>query len=118
MVDRKSAANGAIYVLMGAGMQGSNGPPTTVSIQLYKILCSFQFGLDTITLKKTHFNQLNLHLRSLLRRLQSLPDTTANEAISLGSGIPLIEGLVDKAIVSLVTCISHKPSSIAYRLAI
>ena len=69
-------------------------------------------------MKKKHFIQLNLHLRSILRRLQSLPDTTANEAIYLMSGIPPIEALVDKAIVSLVTCISHKPSSIVYRLAI
>ena len=76
------------------------------------------FGLETITLKKKHFNQLNLHLCSVLRRLQSLPDTTANEVIYLMSGIPPVEALVDTARVSLVACISHKISSIIYRLAI
>ena len=30
IMDRISAANGEIYALMGAGMHGSNGLPTTV----------------------------------------------------------------------------------------
>lgn len=89
-----SKARRAAYALMRTGLHGCDGlgPATSIRlIQLFVTPCLLH-GLDAAVLDKSSIHQLETFYRKILRQVQSLPESTAVEAIYWMSGNTPIEG--------------------------
>ncbi len=86
------SARKTAYALMGVGLHGINGldPGTAVHLVKTYILPKLLYGLDSVILRRKDIDELETYYRKLLRQIQGLPDTTANEAVYLLIGaLPL-----------------------------
>ena len=81
--DKIKLARRTAYSLMGAGFHGINGlsPVTTKRMMQLYITPRLLFGLETLIINSKQRELLEKYYRTLLRRLQSLPESTAIEAL-------------------------------------
>jgi hypothetical protein len=104
------------YALMGAGMHGFNGISPHVSKTLMSTYVDpvVLYGLESLCIKESDLEALEKSHISLLRQLQSLPNSTAIPAIYLLLGILPIRAQIHIKILSLYISILHRPSSVEY----
>ena len=76
---------------MGSGLHGKGVNPTVgLKMGTTYVLSRIIYGLESCVLKKSDINALSVYYRKLLRQIQGLHDTTAQEAIFLLIGaLPL-----------------------------
>ena len=91
-------ARRALYALTSSGMHGLNGLHPTVSMKLWNayILPHLTYGLEQAMCSKTDIELLEKFQRATFRRIQHLPDSTANVAVLLMLGELPIQATVDK----------------------
>ena len=91
-------ARRALYALTSSGMHGLNGLHPTVSMKLWNayILPRLTYGLEQAMCSKTDIELLEKFQRATFRRIQHLPDSTANVAVLLMLGELPIQATVDK----------------------
>ena len=96
----KRIANGrqTLYGLFGSGMHGTNGLPVMTSVHLYQvyIIPRIIFGLEALVLKKTHFYNLEMLQRSILKSLLGVPKRTAIPALYIITGLHPIEKQINR----------------------
>ncbi len=82
---RIGATNRTRYALMGVGLHGINGldPGTACKLVNMYVLPKLIYGLESVVLTSSDYKELDLFYKQLLKQLQGLPDTTANEAVYL-----------------------------------
>ena len=109
----------AMYSLMGAGAYGNSGLNPQVSIHMWKTfaLPRMLYGLEISRLRNSDTMQLEALQRSILRRLQCLPNNTANVAVYCLLGVRPIEQEIDLKKLSFLVSILYNDSSIEAALA-
>ena len=109
------------YSRLGAGLHGQNGMDPRSSartIQLY-VMPRLVHGLEATILRRGDVVQLEIYYRKLLRQVQSLPESTAMEAVYLMIGLLPIEALIHQRALSLFGSISRlEPTDTLYQLAL
>jgi hypothetical protein len=102
--DKLSMTRRTVYGLMGTGLHGSNGIGPAISVVIYRcyVLPRLLYGLDVAELNITQMSEVRSQHLSMLRRFQSLPDSTATSAIYLLSGTMPIDGEIDISRLGLV----------------
>ena len=117
--DRIHLGRKTSYAMMGAGLYGVNGLPPLVSVNLYQtfVIPRMISGLETVTLKKSDMVKLEIYHKTTLKRLQGLPERTANEAVYLLSGVQPIEAILDMRYLSLFGAICRQQYSTIWNLA-
>ena len=82
---------------MGAGAYGNSGLNPPVSFHMWKTfaLPRMLYGLEVFNLKRSDTVQLESIQKSILRRLQYLPNNTANVAVYCLLGARSIEQEID-----------------------
>ena len=98
-----SAARRTTYALFGTGLHGRNGldPVTSMKIVQLYILPRLVHGLDAAVLPRSQIEKLETAYRKLLRMLQSLPESTAAEAVYLLLGALPLEAILHQRIFAL-----------------
>ncbi|CAG2194396.1 unnamed protein product [Mytilus edulis] len=93
-----------VYSLMGAGLYGLNGVNPKVSLHLIRcyVIPRLLYGLEVILLSKTDISNLTTYFVKLLKRIQHLPDRTANAAVLLLIGQIPIEAEIHKRILGIL----------------
>ncbi len=83
--DRIQTGRRMAYQLMGAGLRGVNGitPHITKSMVSVYVCPALMYGLEALSLDENSIDKIDAYHRSLLRKLQSLPESTAKPAIYL-----------------------------------
>ena len=78
-------ARSTAYALLGVGLHGDNGldPGTSLRIISTFVTPRLLYGLDSVRLTKKDMTSLDTFYKQLLKKIQGLPDTTANEAVYL-----------------------------------
>ena len=109
----------AMYSLMGAGAYGNSGLNPQVSIHMWKTfaLPRMLYGLEISRLRNSDTMQLEALQRSILRRIQCLPNNTANVAVYCLLGVRPIEQEIDLKKLSFLVSILYNDSSIEAALA-
>ena len=105
-------ARRALYALTSSDMHGLNGLHPTVSMKLWNayILPRLTYGLEQAMCSKTDIELLEKFQRATFRRIQHLPDSTANVAVLLMLGELPIQATVDKqTLVFFCQCCSSSP---------
>lgn len=105
---------------MGVGLHGENGldPSTAMSIMNTYILPIMLYGLEIVTPSGKCLEYLSVQFKKLLKQLLSLPQTVANPAIYIISGMLPIEAQVDIKILSFYGNITRQEKvSIEWQLA-
>jgi hypothetical protein len=104
------------YALMGAGLYGVNGISPHVSKTLITTYVdpAVLYGLEALCMSDSDLAALDKFQRSLLRQIQSLPDSTAIPAIYLLLGILPLRAQVHQKILSLYNSILQRPNSVEY----
>ncbi|MES9879579.1 MAG: reverse transcriptase family protein [Sedimenticola sp.] len=102
--DRVSTARRTLYALINTGLHGTNGLNPIVSYRIYQtfILPRLLYGLETLPLLKKHIHQLRSFHQGTIRKLQSLPERTATEAVYLLLGALPIEAELHRRQLSLL----------------
>jgi hypothetical protein len=118
--DKIKLARRTAYSLMGAGFHGTNGLSPSICRAIYTIYVQprLLYGLECMVLKRKHYDALELYHRGLIRRLASLPERTAKEAIYLALGIPPIEATLDIRMLNLYGMITNRKNSVLRQVAI
>ena len=95
---RIQLARQTVYSLMGAGLYGLNGVNPKVSLHLIRcyVIPRLLYGLEVILLSKTDISNLSTYFIKFLKRIQHLPDRTANAAAYLLLGQIPIEAELHK----------------------
>ncbi|CAG2187811.1 unnamed protein product [Mytilus edulis] len=116
---RISAARKATYALMGAGLHGLNGLNPTVSIHIIRIFIIPRLihGLEVVRLMISDIKALSSYFKQLLKRIQHLPERTADSATYLLSGQMPIEAEIDKRTLTLFGNIIRNPNTVEFKLA-
>ena len=85
MESRIKEARRTIYCLAGAGLHGYNGVGPLVALYMLKVyvLPIFTYGLEAGILKNEEYQKLEHFYKSVLRKIQHLPENTASPAIYL-----------------------------------
>ena len=110
---RISSARRMSYLLFGSGLHGTNGldPASSFKIISIYIVPALLHGLNATVLPKKEILKLDKFYRTLLRRIQSLPVSTASEAIyRLLDTLP-IEALLHMRMFSLFGQIVRLPKN-------
>ena len=96
--DGKTKARRALYALTSSGMHGLNGLHPTVSMKLWNayILPRLTYGLEQAMCSKTDIKLLEKFQHTTFRRIQHLPDSTANVAVLLMFGELPMQATFDK----------------------
>lgn len=108
------------YQLMGAGLQGMNGISPHVSKNLVSVYVNpaLLYGLESMVLEDKDITKLDMYHRSLLRMIQSLPDSTAKPAIYLLLGCLPAQALLHQKMLSLYVSILHRPGTPEYEIIV
>ena len=108
-----SKARRALYSLMGAGVHGLNGAHPEVSLKLWHcyIVPRLTYGLEQMICTEADLRAVELFQRSTLRRIQHLPQRTANAAVLLLVGELPIQACVDRKAIALFSSCVSDPSS-------
>ena len=103
IASRIQQARRAAYALMGAGLHGGNGLSPQVSLKILNtyIIPRLLYGLEAVILTKKDIDDLNFFHKSILRRLQGLPKSTATEAIFILIGATPVTAELHIRILSL-----------------
>ena len=107
-----SKARRTAYALMRVGMHGCDGLGAATSaklIQLY-VTPNLLHGLDAVVLDKKSISELDLFYRKILRQVQSLPDSTAVEAVHWLSGTLPLEAQYHTRVLMLFGAICRLPN--------
>ena len=104
---------------MGAGAYGNSGLNPQVSIHMWKTfaLPRMLYGLEISRLRNSDIVQLEALQRSILRRLQCLPNNTANVAVYCLLGARPFEQEIDLKKLSFLVSILYNDNSIEAALA-
>ena len=94
--DRIKSARRVTFSLLGAGYYGVNGVGPNVAAFQYKAYVSptMLYGLEAIVPTDEDIKKLEQAHRKSLRRIQGLPDSSANPAIYLLIGILPVEAMI------------------------
>ena len=89
-----------LYSLIGAGAYGNSGFNPPVSFHMWRIFAlpyqgCMLYGLEVSNLRRCDILQLESLQRSILRRLQCLPNDTANIAVYCLLGVRPVEQEID-----------------------
>ncbi len=86
---RLKLARNTTYSLMGSGFHGVNGIKPTVSFHMFElyVISRIMNSLEAINIPQTEVNNIEIHQRTVIRQLQSLPKRTANSALYILSGV-------------------------------
>ncbi|CAG2255579.1 unnamed protein product [Mytilus edulis] len=116
---RIQLARQTVYSLMGAGLYGLNGVNPKVSLHLIRcyVIPRLLYGLEVILLSKTDISNLTIYFVKLLKRIQHLPDRTANAAVLLLIGQIPIEAEIHKRILGIFRNIIDNDNSVERDLA-
>ena len=108
-----------LYSLMGAGAYGNSGLNPPVSFHMWKTfaLPRMLYGLEVSNLRRSDTVQLESLQRSILRRLQCLPNNTANVAVYCLLGARPVEQEIDYKKLSLLASILYSENTIELELA-
>ena len=111
--DRIKTGRRTAYSLMGAGLHGVNGLSPQVSRKLISTYVDpvILFGLEAMILSPSDYEQLEKYQRTLLRQVQSLPDSTAKSAIYLLIGVLPLQAQIHQRILSLFINVAHATGS-------
>lgn len=102
-----------MYAMCGVGSHGLNGQHPEVSAKLYKTyaLPRLTYGLELMTLSKANIRKLELCQREILRRIEHLPQGTANCALCLLLGILPVQAIIERnTIILFRTLVMHEGS--------
>ena len=104
-----TSARRTAYSLLGAGLHGRNGLDPAASFKLITlyVIPTLLYGLEATILRRADFNKLETFYRGLLRQVQSLPVSTAKEAIYLLLGTVPIEAVIHQHILSFFGSITR-----------
>jgi hypothetical protein len=96
--ERIQLARRTTYGLMGAGLHGNNGVNPLLSAKMLTtfVMPRYMHSLETVTIKTTDMASLGMYHKRVLKKIQHLPDRTADEAVFLLIGQLPIEGALDK----------------------
>ena len=111
-------ARRTLYALMSSGMHGLNGTHPRISLKLWHayILPRLVYGLEQTVCKEADLIPLERFHRNTLRRLQHLPERTANSVSLLLMGELPIQATVDKQAITLFSSIVDAPMTTEYQL--
>ena len=95
----KQAANS----LMGSGLRGENGqdPETALSLLQTYVLPIMFYGLEVILPSGKALSVFDMQYKRLLKQILSLPDTTADSAVYLLSGLLPAEAVIHERVFTL-----------------
>ena len=104
-------ARRAAYALLNIGMHGGNGLDPAASCKILQTYVTpiLIHGLEAAVLNKEDLDAMEKFYRKILRQIQSLPDSTACEAVYLLSGRIPIEGLIHQRALGLFGAICRLP---------
>ncbi len=115
-----TTARKTAYKLMGAGFHGINGLDPAASVKLVEtyVVPQLLHGTEATVLTQKEISALNQYHKRLLKQIQGLPDSTANEAVYLLSGTQPLEATLHSRIMSLFGMITQlSPDHMAHQLA-
>jgi hypothetical protein len=120
ILDKVKLARRTAYSLMGAGFHGVNGLGLTTTREMTQLYVTprLLYGLETLILNIKQREILEVYYRTLLRRLQSLPDTTAIEAIYILAGVLPVEAQLDIKILNFFGKIANLEDSTLRQVAL
>ena len=109
----------SLYSLVGTGAYGNSGLNPSVSFHIWKTfaLPRMLYGLEVSNLRRSDTMQLESLQRSILRRLQCLPNNTANVAVCCLLGAQPVEQEIDYKKLSLLASILYSENTIEFELA-
>ena len=115
---RIQTARRTIFALAGAGVYGFNGvsPITSKKLLDIYVLPRLTYGLETLTLKSREIEPMETFYRESLRRIQSLPQTTANAACYLLIGAIPVEAIIHIKTLTLFGNIMRDEKSLEYEV--
>ena len=118
--DKIKLARRTAYSLMGAGFHGINGlsPVTTKRMMQLYITPRLLFGLEALIINTKQRELLEKYYRTLLRRIQSLPDSTAVEALYILSGTLPIEAQLDIRTLTFFGKIANRENDILQKIGL
>ena len=108
------------YSMLKPGMHGSNGLDPSASYKLIQtyVLPVLLYGLEAVILSTSEVELLENFYRGLLRRVQSLPESCAKEAVYLLLGAVPVQTLIHQRVLCLLGSISRMgPDESLHRLA-
>ena len=110
---RITSARRTAYSLFGAGFHGINGVGTEVIHKQWTscVRPVLTYGLEALILDVKELEVIETFARSMLKRLQSLPNSTANQATYLLFGTLPIEATIHSQILSMLGNIIRRPGS-------
>jgi hypothetical protein len=120
ILDKVKLARRTAYSLMGAGFHGVNGLGLTTTREMTQLYVTprLLYGLETLILNIKQREILEVYYRTLLRRLQSLPDTTAIEALYILAGVLPVEAQLDIKILHFFGKIANLEDSTLRQVAL
>ena len=104
-----TSARRAAYALLGAGLHGRNGLDPAASFRLITlyVIPTLLYGLEATVLRRSDIDNMETFYRGLLRQVQSLPVSTAKEAVYLLMGTIPIEALIHQHILTFFGSITR-----------
>ena len=118
--DRIVVARRTAFSLLGAGLHGSGGinNPTMKKIMEVYVIPRLLYALESLIVTQKQKEALDVFFRDLLKRLQALPQRTANEAPYLLFGMLPAEALLDIRTLIFLGKIMGDHSSILHQVCI
>ena len=109
--NRLKTARGTTYSLMGSGFHGVNGMKPTVSLHMFEVyvISRILYGLEALNISQTDIKKLEVHLRTVIRQLQSLPTRAANTALYILSGTLPMEARIHRKRLSIIPSLLMNP---------
>ena len=106
-----SKARRAAYALLRTGLHGCDGLGPTASLKLISLYVTpcLLHGLEAAVLDRNSINLLDVFFRKLLRQVQTLPESTATEAVYWLAGVLPIEAQYHRKILTLAGSICRLP---------
>ena len=95
---RMQLARRTTYSLMGAGLHGNNGVHPLLSAKMLStfVIPRYIHGLETTIIRQSDLSKLDKYHKGVLKKIQHLPDRTADEAVFLLLGQLPIVGVISK----------------------
>jgi len=111
---RIKEARRALYSLAGAGLHGLNGVGPKVSIHMFNIYVYpiLTYGLESLILDAEHYKTLESFYKSVLRKIQHLPESTATPAIYILLGCIPLQGLLHIKLLTFYVSILQNSESV------
>lgn len=109
------------YSLMNLGLHGNNGLDPTTSTAIIKcyVLPVLTYGIEILQPTKANLDKMEHFLKSLLKRILSLPPNSSDAALYVITGILPIEAQLDLKSLTLFNNICRQdPSSLEKAIAI